>query len=75
MTSLLAALIDVCDSDRVYCIDKRGAITTVTLAQYEAMDLSDPRLERVAWSRRQAELTSLRVRGIETGFETPRMEN
>ena len=76
MTKFSAAMAHVADSCYVYVIDPQGGISTVTLVQYETMDMSDPRIKRVAWTRRRAELTSLRVRGIENGFEMPkRLEN
>jgi hypothetical protein len=60
------------DANLVYSIDDAGHITPISLATYEGLRFPDPRLRRVAWSRRQAETTSLRVRGIETGFEIQR---
>jgi hypothetical protein len=75
MNKFVQAMIHVSDSGLVYVVDRDGRITPISLPTYEALDIGDPRLERVAWTRRQAELVSLRVRGIETGFEVEQMRN
>jgi hypothetical protein len=76
MTKFAACMAHVQDTGLVYSIDAAGKVSTLSLATYESLRTFDPRLRRIAWSRRQAETTSLRVRGIETGFETPkRLEN
>jgi hypothetical protein len=68
-------MIEVADAGRVFSVADDGAVSELSLAVYESMPASDPRLRHIAWTRRQAELQSLRVRGIETGFEPQRLRN
>ena len=72
MTNLDAFTIDLCEHRLFYTIDDVGNIEPMSRATYESLHFPDPRLHRVATSRRMAEIASLRVRGIETGFEVLR---
>jgi hypothetical protein len=75
VTKFTAAMIHVNETGLVYSIDDAGRISALSLATYEALPTFDPRLRRIAWNRRQAEYTSLRVRGVETGLEVARVQN
>ena len=75
MRGFVTAMIEVADAGRVFSIADDGAVTELPLSLYESLPASDPRLRHIAWTRRQAELRSLKVRGIETGFEPQRLSN
>ena len=71
MTRLAATLIDLAWAETMHLVDQRtGEITSMAMAEYEALPDSDPRLSFATHYRGRAYRESLRVRGIETGFET-----
>ena len=70
--SIDAFALRIAETNLIYTIDDAGRITPMSLATYEALRFPDRRLLRVVDSRAKAERLSLRVRGIETGFEIQR---
>ena len=66
MTRLAAALIDLAWADEMHLVDQRtGEITTLSMAAYEALPDSDPRLSFATHYKRRALTESLRVRRID----------
>jgi hypothetical protein len=68
MTRLAAALIDLAWADTMHLVDQRtGEIMSMSMAEYEALPDSDPRLSFATHYKRRALTESLRVRGIDCG--------
>jgi hypothetical protein len=59
----------------IQTIDSAGNVRAMSRAEYEQLHDSDPRLHLAVVGEGRAWMKSLRVRGIETGFEVRRERN
>jgi len=65
VSTLVAALEHLDETDRVYSVDETtGAITGMSRADYLSLPASDPRLRYMAWSKGGADRMALRLLGV-----------
>jgi len=66
VTRLAATLIDLAWAETMHLVDQRtGEITSMSMAEYEVLPDSDPRLSFATNYEGRARRESLRVRGID----------
>ena len=66
MSRFTATMIEAAWSNQCFSIDETtGAITPMTIDEFEALPERDPRLRHVRFSKAVAESTSLRLRGVD----------